>query len=444
MMAENTLPAMPTDDASQQGRLLALEKLSPRQLDVSAIKRAIRTECHGPWIEKAIAVWQVGACDASYLFFWNRAMADLRAKVMAYGKEHLEAIIKREIGDERVLINVLDDKNLIDHCFELGIISEQAWFFLHKAREVRNHYSLAHQFDAQIDPIEAINIIKNCIIYVLACQVPAPGINLKSLLEKLKKEDVTPHLPEFEATYREQASKIVDITLNRLFDDFVIEKSNHIYMNNILSLAPILWGLADSRTKHRIGKVIAKLRTEADTATSTQALAFVKRVNGLKYVPESIRVAMFISAAEKLFEVCQGIDNFYNETPQAKELCELGKDVPSSSTHECTRAVFLSYIGNQYGYSRGANTYNKPMIQAWNSLNLSSLVDILDNDLTIIGRLDSKGPASRFQEVLKMVADVPKDSPTEKKLALYQKLDVGGLMSHFMNKYVSKFNTSRK
>jgi len=442
-MSEEILPAIPIDDPGQSARLLALKELYPSNLETLSIKRAIRDECHGPWIDKAVAVWKAEAYDSGYLYFWNRAMADLRTKVIAYGKEHLEAIIGREIKDERDLINLLDDKSLIDHCFELGIISEQAWFFLHKAREVRNHYSLAHQFDAQIDPVEAFNIIKNCIKYVLAYQIPAPGINLRDLLEKLKSEDISKHLAEFEATYREQAAKIVNITLNRLFDDFVAEKNNNVYLNNILLLVPILWPMAELGVRRRIGKAIAKFRVEADANKNARAMVFIKKVNGLRYVPESVRVAIFVSAAEGLYDTCQEIDNFYNETEVAKKLCELGRDVPSSAIPECTRAVFLSYIGNQYGYSYGASPYNKEMIEGWNSANLLALADILDNDLIIIGRLDSMGPATRLQEVLESVSGVPKDKKTGTRLGLYEKLPPKGIIKHFFNKYTSKFSKSR-
>lgn len=438
-MSEQNLPAVPLDDPGQKDRLLALEKLSPPHLDIVLIKRAIRATCHGSWIDKAVVVWKVEAYESAYLYFWNRAMADLRTKIMAYGKEHLQSIIKREIRDERDLINLLDDKALIDHCFELGIISEQAWFFLHKAREVRNHYSLAHQFDAPIDPIEAFNIIKNCVKYVLTHQVPAPGINLRDLLEKLKSEDVSEHVVEFEATYREQSAKIVNITLNRLFDDFIAE-SNNTYLNNILLLAPTLWSMVESSVKVRIGKVVAKFRVEADAQTNAKALTFVKRVNGLRYVPESVRVAIFLNAAEKLYDACQGADNFYNEIEPARKLYELGIDVPSSAIPECTRAVFLSFIGNQYGHSWGANPSNTKMIEAWKSASLSALADILDNDLVVIGHLDSEKPAARLITVLEITSAVPGDRETNRRLGIYKKLDAKGITKHFFHKYTSKFS----
>lgn len=439
-MSKEILPAIPVDDPSQKDRLLALEKLPAPELDTQVIKGAIRDECHGDWIDKAIIVWQVGAFDSAYLYFWNRAMADLRTKVMAYGKEHLQAIIKREIRDERDLINLLDDKALIDHCFGLGIISEQAWFFLHKAREVRNHYSLAHQFDAPIDAIEALNIIKNSIKYVLAHQVPAPGINLRDLLEKLKSEDVSEHVAEFEAVYREQAAKIVNITLNRLFDDFVSETENDTYLHNILLLAPILWSMAESGVKARIGGTVARLRVEADADTNARALAFLKRVNGLQYVPESVRVAIFVSAAERLFEVCQAINNFHHEAPAARELCALGIVVPSSAIRECTRAVLLSFVGNRYGHSWTANPHNTKMTKAWKSVNLSALADILDSELVVIGRLDSEEPATRLKAILEIVSEVPRDTETGRRLGIYEKLDVKGITEHFRNKYMSKFS----
>ena len=435
------MPAVPIDDPGQKDRLLAVDKLSASSLDVARIQAAIRPECHGPWIGKSLAVWQAGAQDSAYLYFWNRAMADLRTKVMAYGKEHLESIIKREIRDESDLINLLDDKALIDHCFELGIISEQAWFFLHKAREVRNHYSLAHQFDAQIDSVEAFNIIKNCIKYVLAHQVPAPGINLRDMLTKLQTEDISGQVAEFEAIYREQAAKIINITTNRLFDDFVAETSNDTYLDNILLLAPILWAMAESSTKTRIGKAVAKLRAEAGAETNAKALAFTKRVNGLGYVPESVRVAIFQSAADKLIDVCRGADNFYNEIEAAKELSELGTDIPSSAISQCTTAVILSFIGNQYGYSWGASPYNRGMIESWKSANLSALAMILDHDLVVIGRLDSPKPAARLQEALQIVSEAPRDQETKKRLGLYEKMDVSGITRHFLGKYTSKLST---
>jgi hypothetical protein len=438
-MSSEHLPAVPIDDSSRQDRQIALERLSRQPLDVELLKKSVRNECHGSWIKKSSQVWECKSYDAACLYFWNRAMADLRTKIIAYGKEHLEAIIGREIKDERHLINILDDKNLIDHTYELGIISEEAWFFLQKSREVRNHYTLAHEFNSELDPLEALNIIKNCVKYILAEQVPSPGINLKNVLEKLKNEEVKPFLKEIEATYREQSIKIVNITLNRIFDDFIKEKSNNTYINNILEFAPILWNLSDSSVKQRIGKLVAKLRAEADSATTEMAMAFMSKVDGFKYIPESIRVAIFSGAAERLLEACQGANNFYNEVDPAKKMCVLGTEIPSSAVNICTKVALLSYVGNQFGHSRGARPYCKKLIDNWTSSNISALVDILETDLTVLGRLDNNLTAGKLKEILELISNTPRDDKTAERIEFYKNLENKELATHFRNKYFKRF-----
>ncbi|MCI0562701.1 MAG: hypothetical protein MN733_29830 [Nitrososphaera sp.] len=433
------IPAIMVDDSSANDRLLVLEKLPPRQLEVDVLSKAIRPDCHGDWIEKAVRVWDAGAYDSAYLVFWNRALADLRTKLVAYGLGHLEAIVGKPIKDERDLVNVLDDKGLLDACFELGIISEQAWFFLNQAREVRNHYSLAHQFDADVDPIEAMNIIKNCVKYVLAHQVPSPGINLKEVLEKLRSEDITSNVKEFEATYKEQATKIVNITLNRLFDDLIEEKSNQIYMRNILSLAPYLWNLVDEVVKNRIGKQVARIRVEGDPIENQKAMAFIATVKGMKYVPESIRVAMFTSAADKLYDACEQANNFYREEDPAKELRSLGPEIPTSAANAYSKATALSYIGNQFGNSWAAGAFVLDTIKFWPGPCVDAFMKQLDDDLILIGRLSHSNPAGRLQSLLKILQGKVVEPATQKKLDFYSSLSIDEITSHFSDKLFKRF-----
>lgn len=436
---EGFVRAIMVDDSSAKDRLLVLEKLPPRNLEVGVLKKAIRPECQGDWIEKSVRVWDAGAYDSAYLYFWNRAMADLRTKLVAYGLGHLEAIVGKSIKDGRDLLNILDDKGLLDACFELGIISEQAWFFLNQGREVRNHYSLAHQFDANVDPIEAMNIIKNCVKYVLAHQVPLPGVNLKEVLDKLRGEDISGHVKEFEAAYKEQATKIVNITLNRLFDDLIDEKSNQVYIRNILTLAPRLWQLVDEVVKNRIGTQVARVRVEGDPIKNRKAMVFIAAVNGMKYVPESIRVAMFTSAADKLFNICQQDNNFFREEEPAKELRSLGPEIPSSASTPYARATTLSYIGNQFGYSWASAVAVTEMIKFWPGSCVDAFVKLLDDDLVLIGRLCTPNPAERLQGLLKMLQGKVVEPASQKKIDFYSGLSVAELNRHFTDKLFRRF-----
>jgi hypothetical protein len=439
---KHPIEAIISDDSSVKERILALEKLPPRDLSIDILRKAIRIECQGDWIDKSVQVWNAGAYDSAYLYFWNRAMADLRTKVIAYGLEHLETIVGKTIKDERDLINYLDDKALIDSCFELGIIPEQAWFFLNQAREVRNHYSLAHQFDADIDPIEAVNIIKNCIKYVLAYQVPVPGINLKDVIRKLQTEDIRNNVAEYEATYKEQATKIVNITLNRLFDDLMEEDSNTVYIHNILILGKILWKLSDDTVKKRIGQRVAKIRIEGEPVKIKKSMKFISIVDGMLYVPESMRAAMFNSYSDKLYETCEEPNNFYREEEPAKELHSLGKHIPSESIYSYTAATTLSFIGNQYGYSWSAGDYVKEMIDSWPSSCVDALIEFLDNDIIIIGRLMYDLPAQRFIELLDLIKEKLVDKNTKNKLDMYLKLDERKIRSHFRGKLFKRFEDS--
>jgi hypothetical protein len=194
-----------------------LDRLPATPVEWVSIVEAIRPECRGLYIEKAQRAAGVGLWDSVMLYFWNEAMHDLRRKVVAYGIEYFPSTQK--LSDQDSLREDINDYELIEGCFQLGIISKEAWFFLQQCRDIRNQYTAAHLSDSQIDMMEALNFIKNCVKYVLTHELPSPGFSIRDFMVRLSNHDVSDMIAEIEMGINDQAPEIRKIILNRLFSE---------------------------------------------------------------------------------------------------------------------------------------------------------------------------------------------------------------------------------
>lgn len=65
----------------------------------------------------------------------------------------------------------------------MGIIDNEAHIFLNHCLNVRNNFTAAHDTESPIDSLEALNLIKNCVKYVLQRDVPSPAMTINDLLK---------------------------------------------------------------------------------------------------------------------------------------------------------------------------------------------------------------------------------------------------------------------
>ena len=428
-MKEITLPS----------RYLPLEKIPDITSNWEVITKAVRPEFeHDANIERAQRALSVGLNDAAINYFWNLTIFDLYTKIMAYGVEYFSSAINwsgkplRTVDD----LKEVKDYEIINGAHTLSIIPDEAFFYLQQCREIRNHFSTAHYPMGEIDILETFNFIKNCIKYGLTHDLPAPGIQIKDLIQRLSLEKLNKG-EEILEMINQQAQKVKGPILHSFFKSYIQQGCDANLKHNIRLLAPSLWEGTSDDVKTAIAHKYASIKDMKDSDTETEALDFLKLVNGVSFIPETYRDILFTKSAKRLIDAHFDWDNFYSEPGYARELRNLGSEIPTTSLRTYVKAIVLSFIGNGYGEAREAQKYNRVMIENLNPSGIILLFDLLEHDSQIISELASFKPAARVKILMEIIKD--KSIQPESK-ALYDylcKVDSTTIKHHYYKKYIN-------
>ena len=375
--------------------------------DWEIVKLTIRPECRTEnSITKAKKAIEVGLNDAAINYIWNLSIYDLQRKIITYGVDYFSSAIN---WDGKPLKNIEDLRNVKDYqiingTFALGIIPPEAHFFLEQSRNIRNNFSTAHFPMGELDKIETFNFIKNCIKYVLTLDPPVPGLRIKDLVDYLTTERLAGP-EEIKVIIEGQSSKMHGPILHSLFSKFIEQDCDLNLKHNIRVLAPALWTIVSDEVKSSIAAKFSSLKEVKNRDAANEALEFLKIVDGINFIPETFKDIIFKKHSQFLIDAHKGMHNFYREPGYAKDLASLGKDVPLSAIHTYTTAIFLSFIGNQYGISTAAQVYNKKMLSNLSQTGLRVLFSLLSSDFDIIRELSYSKPAQRLYRLMDLVKD---------------------------------------
>lgn len=411
-----------------------LERLPAHPIKWDSVVQAVRPECRGPYIEKAQRAAEAGLWDSAVLYFWNESMNDLRRKVMAYGIEYFPAPPNTTLADEESLRENLNDYELIEGCYQLGIISKEAWFFLQQCREIRNQYTAAHLSDSDIDVLEAQNFIKNCVKYVLTQEPPSPGFSIRDFMQRLRNHDIRGMVEEIRTAVKDQAIEIQRALLNRLFSEYVDVNCPTTLRENIEAIAPDLWEFVDEQAHQELGQRYVRVRVGPSQDAALLAFNFFKIVNGLQAIPDAYRRPIYEGHAQSLLNAHFGANNFYNEGPVARRLAQIGSDVPKEAAPLYAKAVILSFIGNSYGHCWDADPPNREMISKFNIDCVRATIHLLESDKDIQSALTNAEPSKRLKTLVGLLLDRPILPVHEKKLSFFKNASVEKIESHFRDK----------
>ncbi len=403
------------------------------------VKLAIRSECRDDaYLEKARMALQANLNDSAINYIWNLTIYDLHKKIFNYGIEYFSSAINwngkslRKIEDLREV----KEYQLIEGAYALGILPDEAHFFLQQCREIRNNFSTAHYPMGEIDKYETINFIKNCIKYVLTYDLPAPGIQIKDLIDRLSQEKLN-KWEEINLIIEQQSRRIHGAILHSLFSKFIKQDCNANLKYNIRLIAPKLWGLVDEEVKSSIASKFRSLKEVQDQSEANEALAFLKEVDGVSYIPQNFLDIIFSRHAKLLIDAHFGVNNFYTEPGYAKDLHSLGYEVPGNAVQIYVKAVVLSFVGNCYGDSRNAQVYNTEMLSNLTQMGIQALFRLLSCDIQVVRELSSSAPATK----LKLLMDVIKEKtmlPEQKRLFDYIASNpANSIANYFREKYTT-------
>lgn len=402
-----------------------------------SVVKAIRDDYQkGPILIKAKRAIDAGLNDSAINYFWNLTIHDLYRKIMSYGIDYFKSAINWNGGPLKSIddLREVKDYQIISGAYSLGIIPAESHFFLQQCREIRNNFSTAHYPMGEIDKMEAANFIKNCIKYVLTLDLPAPGMQIKDLIDQMEKEKVN-DCDKIVLTIENQAPSIREAILHNFFSNFIKQDCSPNLKYNIKQVAPKVWEMVEDDVRSNVAARYTSLKDVKNDDEAKEAEEFLKMVDGIKYIPEDNRAIIFNRYAQEFLDAHFGWDNFYNEPSYAKNLLSLGSEVPQTSLKQYVLSVLMSFIGNSYGISDSAQQYNRQMLLNLPQSGVNMVFNLLGSDLDLMWTLTFKRPAERIKPLMEILQEKTIHADFVIIFRFYIGSDSAAIQKHFEKKY---------
>jgi len=295
------------------------------------------------------------AYDMAVEFAWSKTMSRLKETLASLGMQFIGEMLGRDdITDSTPYETVLTDYQAIQLSEQLGLLSPSASLNLRQSSELISHYA-SHKASEEIDPISALNIIKNSIKYVLGHQDMVIAMEFTKFRDRLLTENLKSGDANIEMLISAPAfyaRTVSFILLNAIRKDEGAKIEHALANYNII--LPKIWDKFNDNDKWSVGFAYRDVVADNNSTATNGLKQALMKVGGFDFVPESLRSNTFIRAARNIIEVHYAFNNFYNEPAAVKGLANLGTTIPKPAFLACMQAYLLVCIGNIYGISTSA------------------------------------------------------------------------------------------
>ncbi|MED3316388.1 MULTISPECIES: hypothetical protein [Bacillus cereus group] len=308
----------------------------------------VREDMHeNPYIEEALRVLPVGGYRSAIGAFWNAVVDDLRNKIIfrSLPMFNKEVTLSREIKSYDDFQNYVNDDELIEGAYKIGVIGWEASKVLKHAKETRHIFS-GHPSSTDPSVIKVLAMMEDCIKYVLKEEYPMQIIDIDEYVTILATEDYDRNAVGIENALGDLPDRYKNELSNRLFTSYIHQNSTTIQRSNIEFCAPILWKVLSKPIKTQIVRRVDQEIAKGNSTIIDLAFSFVEVVEGNVYLSLNSKRYKIEPIIEEL-EL--HLDVFQKENSCVRELERFANSVPAELLPRYVNALTQTYIGHMGG-----------------------------------------------------------------------------------------------
>lgn len=372
----------------------------PREL------REIPKTLRGELIARMCVAVSAGLFDGAMNYIWNAAILHLRDKIRTFGLAVVAQILQKDFEEKHLL--EYQDSRLLELCLKLNIVDEDGFFFLDQCRDVRNNFSAAHPTLGKVNDREFTTFLNRCVRYALADSSSPKGVNIGAFISAVKgprfnENQCAIWVQRLAETHSAQRQMLVTMVHGIYCDPNAPEQARLNSLDICNGLPEGLTASMRSELINNHSEYVAKGYEEKHAAS----LQFFEKLGLLNILNESEQHVVFSRAVERLWNVHNGMNNFYNEPAFAERLLELTLQgaVPETVQEEFVQTIGCCRVGNGYGVSNAAVSYYDQMVQNFSPREIAALIQSATSRDNSLGRRVTAGGSYRanFKDLLGLI-----------------------------------------
>lgn len=357
-----------------------------------------------PYILEAVRVLPVRGYRSAIGAFWNAVVDDPRNKIMfrSISLFNKEVDLGREIKSYEDFQNYVNDDQLIEGAYKIGVIGWEAYKILRHSKEAR-HIFYGHPKSSEPSLVKVLSVIDDCIKYVLNEEYPSQIIDINDYIEILKSEAYDRNTVVIENALGDLPETYKVELINRLFTIYVHPDSSSTLTSNIEFVSPLLWQVLPKPTKIQVVRRLDQELPKGNALVTDKAFNFVHLVGGAIYLSHNARRYKIEPLVSELKD---NLDNWKVENRCVRELKQFASVIVEECIDDYVWALthtFVGYIGGSARFSRtdfyanGAAMHIPGMLQAFNDRMASAFIKTVQESRLLKGRIRSPSKMKRLR-----------------------------------------------
>lgn len=363
-----------------------------------------------PYIEEAIRVLRVQGYRSAIGCFWNAVVDDLRNKIecRSLALFNKTAGVGRTVKSYEDFQNFVNDDQLIEGAYKIGVIGWEASKMLKHAKETRHIFD-GHPRSSQPSVIKVLAMFDDCIRYVLNEPYPNPIVDLDDYISTMDSTNFDRNetacanaLTELPETYKDELA-------HRLLTVYVHPSTSSTLRSNVEFVAPIVWPVLPKATKIAVVRRVDAQLLQGDAAQTSSAFSFVNMVGANAYLSATAREYQIRPLVSALNE---NLDQWDAENKAVRALQPYAANVPATLLDDYVAALthtYVGYMGGSVHYSRrdffanDAAAVIPQMFEVFDDAAAIAFVDCVKESKTLRRRIEAPQKLARLRSLANIV-----------------------------------------
>lgn len=366
-----------------------------------------------PYILEALRVLPVGGYRSAIGSFWNAVVDDLRNKITVRSLSLFNKTLPPGRKDVKVyedFQNSVNDDELIDGAYKIGVIGWEASKILRHAKETRHIFD-GHPRSSEPSPVKVLAMMEDCIKYVLAEPYPPTIIDLDDYFTMLGDQNFDRNGVAVDNALEELPENYKTELANRLFTAYIHPASSSIIRSNIEFVAPRLWRALPKTLKVQVTRRVDQEIAKGNAPVTEQAFAFVRTVDAVRYLSPAARKYLVQPMIE---ELASSLDNWPTENRLVRELQPYASVIPADLVQPYVSALthtYVGYVGGSAYYSRtdffanGAAALIPQMFQAFDDRAAEAFIETVRSSAMLQDRIKYPAKLRRLRSLANIVME---------------------------------------
>jgi hypothetical protein len=403
---------MSNDQASESGAIVRVEAKDIVLLIERTIGNVREDTKESPYIKEALKVLTVGGYRSAIGCFWNAVVDDLRNKIIHRSLEmfNKSMTLGRTISNYDDFQNYINDDQLIEGAYKIGVIGWEASKILKHAKETRHIFD-GHPKSSDPSIIKVLGMMEDCVKYVLADPYPPQIIDVSEYLTQMASATFDRNEIGIETAVTELPEIYQKELINRLMTEYIDPNGSTVLRSNIEFVTPFLWRVLSPDVKRQVVRRVDSEISAGNLDKISQAFSFVKVVSGAQYLSATARKYLLKPLIEQLKI---NLDNFGKENILVRDLEPYAAYIPPDLLDDYVKTLVMTYVGHIGGspqfrrtdfYANDAAVRIPKMFEAFDDKAGLAFVKAIRGNSTLRSRIASPTKLNRLKALGNIVLE---------------------------------------